>query len=119
MLIRLFLSIPFSLVLLNSKSCNSNAASEIPKCMQQLITEYQNRPLQNPSAEFYEYEYKGQKVYYMKPPCCDQMSKLYDANCNVMCSPDGGIIGKGDGKCPDFFTERKNEKLIWKDPRQQ
>ena len=106
------------LTLLDPKTCNKKQADGIPQCMQQMITDYQNRPVQNPSAEFYEYDYKGQKVFYMKPPCCDQLSKLYDSNCNFICSPDGGIIGKGDGKCTDFFTERKNEKLIWKDPRQ-
>src|ERR1700704_3970990 len=108
----------FSIMMLDAKTCNKKPAEAIPACIHQMIIKYQNRPVQNPSASFYEYDYKGQKVYYMKPPCCDQLSKLYDSNCNFICSPDGGIIGKGDGKCPDFFTERKNEKLIWKDPRQ-
>ena len=110
--------IPVLFILLDAKTCNNKQTDDIPKCMQQLITEYQNRPVQNPSAEFYEYDYKGQKVYYMKPPCCDQLSKLFDSNCNFICSPDGGIRGSGDGKCPDFSTTRTNEKLIWKDDRQ-
>lgn len=113
------LSIVFlMLTILEAKTCDKKQNDAVPKCIQQMITEYQNRPIQNPSAEFYEYEYKGQKVYYMKPPCCDQLSKLFDANCNYICAPDGGIKGNGDGKCTDFFSERKNEKLIWKDPRQ-
>ena len=115
---KIFLATFLSAVFLNAKTCTKEQAATVPACIQQLITEYANRPLQNPSAEFYEYDYKGSKVYYMKPPCCDQMSKLYDANCNLLGSPDGGITGKGDGKVPDFYTERKNEKLIWKDPRQ-
>ena len=106
------------ITLSDSKTCNKKSSDDIPKCIQQMITDYQNRPIQNPSAEFYEYDYKGQKVFYMKPPCCDQLSKLFDSNCNFICAPDGGITGKGDGKCPDFYSERKNEKLIWKDPRQ-
>lgn len=105
-------------VLLDAKKCDSKKQDDIPACIQQLITDYANRPVQNPSAVFYEYDYKGQKVYYMKPPCCDQFSKLYDSGCNLICAPDGGITGKGDGKCPDFFTERSNEKVIWKDSRQ-
>jgi len=108
-------SIFLMITLLNSKSCDKKPLNDIPQCIQQMISEYQNRPVQNPSATFYEYDYKGQKVFYMKPPCCDQMSKLYDSNCNFICSPDGGIKGGGDGKCPDFFKERKNEKLIWQD----
>ena len=33
-------------------------------------------------------------------------------------APDGGFGGGGDGRITDFFTERKNEKLIWKNSRQ-
>src|SRR5207249_4370156 len=98
-----------AMILLESKSCDKKQRDEIPQCIQKMISDYQNRPIQNPPAEFYEYDYKGQKVYYMKPPCCDQLSKLFDSNCNFICSPDGGIRGTGDDKCPDFFTERKNE----------
>src|ERR1043165_457416 len=115
---KLLLGIFLMVTLSDSKTCNKKSSGGIPKCIQEMITEYQNRPVQNPSAEFYEYDYKGQKVYYMKPSCCDQLSKLFDSNCNFICSPDGGLTGRGDGKCPDFFTERKNEKLIWKDQRE-
>ena len=114
---KVLLGIFFSIVMLDAKTCSKKEGEDIPACIQQMITEYGNRPVQNPSAAFYEYDYKGQKVYYMKPPCCDQLSKLYDAHCNLLGSPDGGITGKGDGKYPDFFTERKNEKLIWQDLR--
>jgi hypothetical protein len=44
-------------------------------------------------------------------------SSLYDAKGNVICAPDGGIIGTGDGGCPDFISQRTGEKLIWEDPR--
>lgn len=103
-------------VLTDEKKCD-HQHSDVPPCIQQMIADYSNRPIQNPPAEFYSYDYKGQTVYYMKPPCCDQMSKLYDSNCNFICSPDGGITGKGDGKCTDFYSTRQNEKLIWKDDR--
>jgi hypothetical protein len=35
----------------------------------------------------------------------------------LICQPDGGITGKGDGKCPDFDKNKTNEKLVWQDPR--
>src|SRR6185369_12567791 len=95
----MLLFLPF-IILLTAKSCDKKQ-DEVPPCIQQMITDYINRPIQNPPAEFYQYDYKGQKVYYMAPPCCDQLSKLYDSNCNLICSPDGGFTGKGDGKCPD------------------
>ena len=115
---KLLLGIVLSIAMLDAKTCHKKQEDTVPACIQAMIAKYQNRPVQNPSASFYEYDYKGQKVYYMKPPCCDQFGKLYDANCNFLCSPDGGITGKGDGKCTDFFSERKNEKLIWNETKQ-
>ena len=35
----------------------------------------------------------------------------------VICHPDGGITGRGDGRCPDFFVERRNERVVWRDQR--
>lgn len=104
-------------VLLKVKSCDKKVTDGVPGCIQQLIRDYQSKPKQNPSASIYEYDYKGQKVYYVTAPCCDQMNKVYDANCNVLCHPDGGFTGKGDGKCPDFNASKTNEVLIWKDER--
>jgi hypothetical protein len=43
---------------------------------------------------------------------------LYDENCTLLCLPDGGITGQGNGKCANFFIERTNEKLIWEDSRE-
>ncbi|MBK9731894.1 MAG: hypothetical protein IPO83_11520 [Chitinophagaceae bacterium] len=94
-----------------------HAACPAPKCVQKLIKQYKSKPKQDPPTTIYEYEYKGAKVYYVTAPCCDQMSTLYDSKCNVICQPDGGITGTGDGKCPDFNKEKTNEVLIWKDER--
>ena len=59
------------------------------------------------------YDYNGQTVYYVAPRCCDIWSILYDSSGTVLCAPDGGIAGMGDGRCPDFIAERKNEKILW------
>jgi hypothetical protein len=82
-----------------------------------LIATFTSEPVGNPPQSIWQYEYKGQTVYYVPPQCCDQFSTLYDAAGNVICAPDGGYTGHGDGQCTDFFTERKNEKLIWQDSR--
>jgi hypothetical protein len=106
------------LLLLNFISCKqSTSADENPDWIKGLITKYQNEPVGNPPQSIWRYDYKGQSVYYVPPQCCDQFSTLYDANGNGICAPDGGFSGTGDGHCPDFFKERKNEKLIWKDSR--
>ena len=35
----------------------------------------------------------------------------------VGAEPDGGITGRGDGKCTDFFQTRTDERLWWADTR--
>ncbi len=82
-----------------------------------MIDTFQKAPLGNPPQSIWRYEYKGQTVYYVPAQCCDQFSSLFDGNGNLLCAPDGGISGQGDGRCPDFSNERKNGTLIWSDPR--
>jgi hypothetical protein len=81
------------------------------------ITEFQNVPVGNPPQSIWRYEYNGQTVYYLPAQCCDQFSQLYDAKGNLICAPDGGFSGTGDGKCPDFAKTRKNGIVIWRDSR--
>jgi len=110
-----FLSILLPLLLIG---CNhSTSPDENPGWVKNLIATYEKDPVGNPPQSIWQYEYNGQVVYYVPPQCCDQFSTLYDANGTVICAPDGGITGQGDGKCSDFFQERRNEKLIWKDSR--
>ncbi|WP_018478502.1 DUF6970 domain-containing protein [Pontibacter roseus] len=85
--------------------------------MEDKIRELKAKDVRNPPAAVWQYEYDGQTVYYIPPYCCDVPSQLYDSNCNLICSPDGGFTGRGDGKCNDFFEKRTNERLVWKDAR--
>lgn len=94
-----------------------NPLPSTPLCIQQKIKAMQSEPVRNPPASIWQYEYQGQLVYYIPPPCCDFYSQLFDSECNLICAPDGGITGKGDGKCPDFSKLAKNPKLIWEDKR--
>jgi hypothetical protein len=71
----------------------------------------------NPLTHIYQYQYGGQTVYYISAPCCDQYSELFDRKGKLVCNPDGGMTGKGDGRCPDFNKKKANEKLVWQDPR--
>lgn len=72
---------------------------------------------QNPPIQIYRYRYNGQVVYFESAACCDQFTNLYDQRGNVICHPDGGITGRGDGQCPDFAKARTEERLVWQDPR--
>ena len=86
--------------------------------LSQLIQQLQEDAPANPPAKIYRCTYHDQEVYYLTSRCCDVPGKVYDMYGNVLCEPDGGITGKGDGRCPDFFEQRKNETLIWEDKRE-
>ena len=92
-------------------------AVEHPGWLDSVIAELEAEPVANPPALVAEYEYKGQVVYYVPPRCCDVASTVFDSTGAVMCSADGGLTGKGDGRCPDFAAERRNEQIIWRDRR--
>lgn len=99
-------------------SCNKHDLPKgTPKCIENEINKLENLEPQNPRASVWRYKFKGEYVYYIPSACCDIPSKLYDSNCNLICSPDGGFTGTGDGKCTDFHSTKTEEKLIWKDKR--
>lgn len=110
-----FFSLFLILLLLN---CNKEVSSNtIPSCIAQKIEAIKKEEVRNPPAKVYQYEYQGKIVYFFPQYCCDVFSELHDENCTLICHPDGGITGMGDGKCSGFFTDRKNEVLIWEDER--
>jgi hypothetical protein len=51
------------------------------------------------------YIYNNDTVYYVVSPCCDRFNYLYNKNGVLLCAPDGGESGHGDGRCPDFFQK--------------
>jgi hypothetical protein len=88
-----------------------------PPVVDRLITEFETSSKTNPPASIWRYEYRGLAVFYVPPSCCDIPGELYDSNGNLICGPDGGISGRGDGRCPDFFRERTEELRVWADDR--
>jgi hypothetical protein len=115
---KIFIAVFFGLLVTTVSSCKT---LDVPKgtqiCIKLKIREIQLEKVRNPAASVWQYDYNGQTVYYIPPYCCDIPGQLFDVNCIQICSPDGGITGTGDGKCADFFSNRKNEKLIWQDDR--
>lgn len=111
------LYLTLAIVFLAVTGCSQPAQSQNPPWVDQLINKFQSQPVGNPPQSIWQYEYQGQIVYYVPPQCCDQASTLYDANGNVICAPDGGFTGRGDGRCPDFETARTNKTLVWQDTR--
>ncbi|MEI6705689.1 MAG: hypothetical protein WCK96_00995 [Methylococcales bacterium] len=103
-----------------TKQTNSADQQEkIPEWVSKLIAELKAAPTANPPTRIVRYLYRGQTVYYQPPRCCDIPSRLFDERGKGICLPDGGMTGGGDGKCPDFFKKRKNEKIIWEDTRSE
>jgi hypothetical protein len=100
-------------------ACTSTptAPDASPSWLTALIAQLEAEPPANPPALIARYDYKGQSVYFLPQRCCDQMSVLYRADGTVICHPDGGITGAGDRRCPDFFAQRLQEHIVWRDAR--
>ena len=94
----------------------SNPSSN-PAWLDALIAQIQREPVTNPPTAIYRYTYRGEPVYYRTSRCCDIRSIVYDRNGSVICEPDGGIARIQDQRCPDFFTARSGETLVFQDPR--
>ncbi len=100
-----------------AEKCAKTTQNGLPLCVKGKIDTIKTQPKWNPPAEVWEYNLNGKKVYLFNADCCDQYTTLYDANCNYICAPSGGLTGKGDRKCDDFNTTAKQVRLVWKDNR--
>jgi hypothetical protein len=99
-------------------ACSQGTQVEHPAWINTLIKQFESAPVGNPPQSIWRYDYNGQVVYFVPAQCCDIPSTVYDADGNIICAPDGGITGEGDGRCPKFFSQRSDEQLIWKDSRE-
>lgn len=90
---------------------------EIPDWLAKVIQQLEAEPFGSSPGYIARYEYYDKIVYYQPQRCCDIPSTLWNEQGDFLCSPDGGYFGRGDGRCPDFFQKRKNERIIWQDRR--
>ena len=110
-------SSPQASIFKSLENAETETNSEFPVWVKKFISEKESQPVENPPASLMQCQYKNQTVYYASANCCDQFSVLYNKSGNAICAPDGGLTGKGDGKCRDFGETRENFKTIWKDAR--
>lgn len=89
-----------------------------PRCIEKKISSIAKGEVWNPPAKVYSFEYEGATVFYFTPRCCDIPSDLYDEDCHLICHPDGGFTGRGDGECQDL-PDKNEWKLIWEDTRKK
>lgn len=104
-------------VLLVYAGCAPAVSEDLPPFVLALIESRESAPVANPPASIWRYMYRGRVVFYVPPSCCDAPSELYDSDGNLICGPDGGLTGRSDGKCPDFFELRTEESRVWRDRR--
>ena len=105
-----------ALILAGPTACVATPAQK-PAWVDTLIATFEAAPVANPPQRILRYRYRDEFVYYVPPTCCDRPSVLYDAKGTILCAPDGGITGRGDGKCADFRDRRSEESVIWSDAR--
>lgn len=98
-------------------TCNSAEKDlETLSCIEEKIEFIKSDEVSNPPTKIFKWEADGNTYYYITSDCCDQFNYLYDTNCELICAPDGGFTGMGDGNCPDFNGEIE-KKLFWEDSR--
>lgn len=110
----------FLIALLMATGCapeNPVAPGQLPSWLISLIRQLEAQPVASPPAFIARYDYRGEVVYFLPARCCDVWSTVYSTDGAILCHPDGGLGGAGDGRCPAFFAERKNEQIVWRDPR--
>ncbi len=113
-------AVAVALVLVLGAACATPSSTNdepLPTWLTALIDSLESQPVANPPAFIARYHYRSQEVYYLPPRCCDIMSNLYDTAGAIICHPDGGLSGTGDGRCPDFFLQRTDERVVWRDAR--
>lgn len=91
--------------------------NESPAWLEALKAQIVAEPLGQPPELLFRYRYRGEVVYYRPPRCCDVFGELYDAGGELLCHPDGGFTGRGDGRCEDFAAARSDCVRVWHDPR--
>ena len=56
---------------------------------------------------------KKKKYYSLPVACCDQFVPLFDEEGKLLCHPEGGIAGNGDGKCKGLEKKLQKSKIVW------
>jgi hypothetical protein len=90
--------------------CVAACKEPVPEIIQEII----KSPPMGEVTEVWRYSFRGETVYYFPPMPYDIPSVLLNGKGESICSPDGGLTGFGDGKCPSFFEDRKGGRLVWK-----
>ena len=107
----------FAIVIIAANCKSSDTEDDaLPACIENKIAELLSNEVANPPTQVWKWEVDGKIYFYITADCCDQYNMLYSENCEIVCAPDGGLTGEGDGNCPDFKGEIV-KTLVWQDNR--
>jgi hypothetical protein len=118
------LSQSFAVIVLGIALAGGGFGQDLPPFLRQIIAEYESvaegsDAEASPEVEIWQHEYQGKTVFYLplsRTHCCDRLSRLFDSDGTLICMPDGGFTGRGDGRCPDFLQSRSRGVLVYGGP---
>ncbi len=99
--------ISLCLLVLLLVGCDETIDPSIPKCLVEELKKDTHNVI-----EVWKWTNTQGTYYYTLSACCDFYNNLYDANCELICAPDGGITGEGSGDCPEL-AEPIEKILLW------
>lgn len=97
-------------------SQSSTSSTFLPEWLRTKIGQYEALPIDRAPLGIWRITRNGQPAYYVQSPCCDQFNPLYDAVGTEICSPSGGLTGRGDGKCPTPMDPGTAARKVWSHP---
>ncbi|MEZ6062495.1 MAG: hypothetical protein R3C19_19290 [Planctomycetaceae bacterium] len=115
--LRKYPAVGLMLVVVTFSGCRdpiAESSPSIPQWMQERITQLQQERDSNVPAFAQRATYDGRTVYYTSAAVPDGFGSLYDEDGTLLGHPDGGLNGKGDGRCSDYFEAATNVTTIWK-----
>ena len=89
----------------------------LPLWLMQIIDGFITEPAGERPLLIKQFGYNGAVVYHFTSQCCDQFNYLYDVAGSIICAPDGGFSGDGDGQCPDFANTSTAGAVIWENTK--
>lgn len=117
---RVVLCIPIILLFLLTSCFQPENQDGLPEWLTSYIAECEadtTNSIDYNTDQIWQYDYKGETVFYFMSGCCDFYNWVYDYDGNVLGAPDGGWSGSGDGRLTDWSTEKSNAVLVWTKPR--
>jgi hypothetical protein len=84
-----------------------------PAWLQTKVAEYEKPAAEHAPFEIWQIQVNGHAAYYFVSSCCDQYNPIYAGDGRYLCSPSGGMTGRGDGLCPRPAEPGSPVYFVW------